>query len=351
MNVSSLLRFTIVFGLIAICSSVPFSAISRLIYARSRKCDKLSSTFLGEAIDANMLHVRGGASNEKQIPKKDRIHANSKQKDTEQSHNRSNAKGTKKRISKRIVAEKEEDDEYSQSEDVLIETKPSSSVNTIFSSAIDIFEKTPPITRYFLTTSFFITLLSCLLNKNQWPSLLHFEWTPVLFQFQWWRIVSAFLYFGPLDIFYPLTLQFVWQHMGQLERLSSKSPEDFFVMTLFGGLALILLYPFLGISMKFLGHNLATYYVYIWARTFEGSDVNFMDLFTLKAELMPWFFCLQSFLLEQEIPFADLIGIGVGHIYYYLSNKKILKIPERIREWFRSPLMRNAYRKFYDAMD
>lgn len=122
-------------------------------------------------------------------------------------------------------------------------------------------------------------------------------------------------------------------------------------MTIFGGVALIVLYPLLGISMKFLGHNLATYYVYIWARTFEGADVNFMDLFTLKAEVMPWFFCLQTFLLEQEIPFADLIGIAVGHLYYYLNNKKLLQIPDSVRNWFRTPLMRRAYMKFYDAIE
>jgi Derlin-2/3 len=129
------------------------------------------------------------------------------------------------------------------------------------------------------------------------------------------------------------------------------NPEEFVVMTVFGALALILLYPVLGISMKMVGHNLATFYVYIWARTFEGSDVNFMDFFTLKAEMMPWFFCLQTFLLEQEVPLADLIGIVVGHIYYYLRNKGLLTVPAVVQEWFRQPRIRKAYAPFQEALE
>ena len=221
----------------------------------------------------------------------------------------------------------------------------------MFVSFTSMILKTPPITRYFILSSAVITVLSSAFNGNRWPRFLHFEWTPFLFQFQWWRVVTAFLFFGQLDIFYPLTMQFVWQHMGQLERLSSKNPEDFVVMTVFGALALILLYPLLGISMKMVGHNLATFYVYIWARTFEGSDVNFMDFFTLKAEMMPWFFCLQTFLLEQEVPLADLIGIVVGHIYYYLRNKGLLTVPAVVQEWFRQPRIRKAYAPFQEALE
>jgi hypothetical protein len=72
-------------------------------------------------------------------------------------------------------------------------------------------------------------------------------------------------------------------------------------MLLFGGFALISLYSLLGISTKFLGHNLATYLVYIWSRVFEGSDVNFMDILTLKSEMLPWFFCAQTFLLVGAV--------------------------------------------------
>jgi len=214
-------------------------------------------------------------------------------------------------------------------------------LNTINS----IWQKTPPMTQVYVGSSIVVTLLSFVLNKNVWPDFLHFSWSGVL-SGQLWRVATAFLFFGQLDLFFPLTMQFVWQHMSQLEKLSYNKPEDFLVMVLFGAGTLISLYTLLGISMKFLGHNLATYLVYIWSRVFEGSDVNFMDLAILKSEMLPWVFCAQTFLLERELPLADLIGIAVGHVYYYLKNKDVLKAPEVIWSWFQSERMKARYAQF-----
>lgn len=209
----------------------------------------------------------------------------------------------------------------------------------------ELWRKTPPITQAYIGGSMAITILSFLFNSNQWPNFLHFSWAKIAMG-EVWRIMTAFLYFGQLDLFYPLTMQFVWQHMSQLEKMSYNKPEDFLVMLLFGGSSLIALYSVLSISTKFLGHNLATYMVYIWSRMFEGTDVNFMDLFTLKSELLPWFFCAQTLLLEQDIPWADLIGIFVGHLYHYVKQKGALTAPEVVRGWFQSERMKARYAAF-----
>jgi Derlin-2/3 len=209
----------------------------------------------------------------------------------------------------------------------------------------EIWRKTPPVTQAYVGSSIAITIFSFVFNGNRWPNILHFDWGKIATG-EIWRVVTAFLYFGQLDIFFPLTMQFVWQHMTQLEKLNYKNPEDFVVMVMFGGSTLIALYTVLGISTKFLGHNLATYLVYIWSRVFEGTDVNFMDLFTLKSELLPWFFCAQTMLLEQDVPWADLIGIFVGHLYHYLKQKDSLKAPEFLVKWFQSPSIRARYAPF-----
>ena len=237
--------------------------------------------------------------------------------------------------------DEEDDNEDTDDNEDFEQRKPLPMVSTVTS----IWNKTPPMTQVYIASSMCITLLSFLLNKNKWPDFLHFDWGSI-FTGQVWRLYTAFLFFGQLDMFYPLTMQFVWQHMAQLEKLNYSKPEEFLVMLLFGAGTLITLYSLLGISMKFLGHNLATFLVYIWSRVFEGSDVNFMDLLTLKAEMLPWFFCAQTFLLEREVPLADLIGIVVGHIYYYLKQKKVLKAPEAMRKWFQSEQMQLKYAKF-----
>ena len=220
----------------------------------------------------------------------------------------------------------------------------------MMTSVTDMWTKTPPITQVYVGSSIAVSFLVFAACKNVWPEFLNLDWKQVLMG-QIWRPFTAFLFFGPLGLNYILTIHFVWTYMAQLEKLNYKAPEDFFILLAFGSTALIVLYSILGLSTKFLGHNLSTYLVYIWARLFEGTDVNVMDLFLLKAEILPWFFCAQTFILEGEIPFADLLGIVVGHLYHYLSKQKLLVAPDIVKSWFGSDTMKQKYAKFKDDFE
>lgn len=239
----------------------------------------------------------------------------------------------------------EEDDENEES-DKDIQLGEQMKQNKLVSSITDMWVKTPPITQVYIGSSLMFTTLAFILNKNIWPDFLHLDWTKVLTRFQFWRPFTAFLFYGPLGLNYVLTIQFVWTYMAQLEKLSYKMPADFFIQMIFGSTTLLVLYMIFGISTKYLGHNLSTFLVYIWARVFEGSEVNVMDLFNLKAEVLPWFFCLQTFILEGEFPFADILGIVVGHLYHYLSKRKLLEAPASIKTFFSSPYFNKQYEKF-----
>ena len=218
--------------------------------------------------------------------------------------------------------------------------------NQMLASVGDMWIKTPPMTQIYVGSSLFATLAAFLLNKNAWPEFLNLDWGAVLTKFQFWRPFTSFLFFGPLGLNYLLTIHFVWTYMAQLEKLNYKKPEEFFVMMVFGALSLLTGYTLTGLSPKFLGHNLSTFLVYIWARIFEGTDVNVMDLFFLKAELLPWFFSAQTLILEGEVPFADLLGIVVGHLYHYLTKNNILKVPDAVKGLFASPSLKARYESF-----
>lgn len=218
--------------------------------------------------------------------------------------------------------------------------------NQMLASIGDLWSKTPPMTQVFVGSSLMCTLLSFMINKNNWPEILNLEWGAVIAKFQFWRPLTAFLFFGPLGLNYLLTIHFVWTYMAQLEKLNYKNPEEFFVMMLFGAVSLLVGYSLTGLSPKFLGHNLSTFLVYIWARIFEGTDVNVMDLFYLKAELLPWFFSAQTLVLEGEVPFADLLGIIIGHLYYYLTKHKVLRVPDAIKTLFSSPALQAKYASY-----
>ena len=223
----------------------------------------------------------------------------------------------------------------------------------MINSISDLWVKTPPITQAYVGSSIALTLAVFVLNKNVWPEILNLNWGSVVGKFQFWRPFTGFLFFGPLGLNYVLTIQFVWTYMAQLEKLNYNKPEEFFMMLLFGAVTLILGYQGLGFSTQFLGHNLSTFLVYIWARTFEGTDVNVMDLFCLKAELLPWFFCAQTYLLEGEIPYADILGIVVGHLYHYIFLEKKMKtiVPSIVKDFFSSETMRKKYVRFKDDFE
>jgi len=206
--------------------------------------------------------------------------------------------------------------------------------NTL-SLAVQAFQKSPPVTKLFLASSFFCSLLGYLQNKNDFPSYFLLDWKATITKFQFWRPVTAFLNFGPLGLGWFMTAHFVWTYMATLERLNHKQPYEFWYMIFFGCTTMVMGYTFLNISPRFLGHNLSTFLVYIWSRYHEGLEVNMFEMFNTRAEMLPWFFLAQTFLLEGEFPTLDLLGIMFGHVYHYMrSVGGIGRCPRFVREWY-----------------
>jgi Derlin-2/3 len=208
----------------------------------------------------------------------------------------------------------------------------------------DIWNRTPPITQLYLFISVAITSLSFLFNRNKWPRILSFNIRDVIGKMHFWKVFTGFFNLGQLDVFYLLTVQYVWQNMSQLEKLSFKNPEDFVVMLFFGMFSLLITYSLLNLPTVYLGHNLTSFLVYIWSRLFEGMDVNFMDLITLKAEHLPYFTVLQGLVLEGQLPITDIIGILVGYLFYYLKQKDLIHSPT----WLKLILQRSSIHKSYE---
>ena len=150
------------------------------------------------------------------------------------------------------------------------------------------------------------------------------------------RPLTAFLFYGPFGLSYLLTIHFVWTYMGTLEKLSHTEPWEFLVMMAFGAGSLLLGVGLGGMKTHFLGHNLSCFLVYIWARTYEGQEVSVMEFFNIKAELLPWFFAAQTYLLEHEFPLHDLLGIAIGHLYTVARQRKILGAPKPLQDLFTS---------------
>lgn len=219
---------------------------------------------------------------------------------------------------------------------------------------LEAWKKTPPLTKAYLSASMVATVAGFLFNGNQFPSILSLQdgtWKLVWQRLQLWRPITAFFNFGPLGLGYVMTGQFVWTYMSTLERLSYQKPYDFWIMILFGQVTMLIGYTVLRLSPRFLGHNLSTFFVYIWARYHEGMEVNLFELFNTRAELLPWFFLAQTFLLEGELPVLDFLGIVFGHIYHHCKTVGVLRAPKALVQWYeksQSPLAVRIRQQYKD---
>lgn len=259
------------------------------------------------------------------------------------------------------IEEDDEDDDYDDEEDMDDNDMSSSldfSADDGFSES-DFAEETtvdrlraawkgtPPLTKGYLSASAVATVYGYVFAKNEFPKILLLDWSKVLTRLQIWRPFTSFLNFGPLGLGYLMTAQFVWVYMSTLERLNHNRPYDFWIMILFGQLSMVIGYPVLKLRTSFLGHNLSTFLVYIWSRYHEGIEVNMFELFNTRAELLPWMFLAQTFLLEGEPPILDFLGIVFGHLYHHCKTIGLLRAPESLTKWYEESESASQIRELY----
>lgn len=196
----------------------------------------------------------------------------------------------------------------------------------------------PPITRTYAACAL-LTTAACALDVLS-PFSLYFSWPMVVHKGQVWRIVTNFFFFGAKFSFdFLFHMFFLVQYCRQLEEGSFRNrPADFFWLLLFGAISLLLIAPLA--NLHFLGSSLTFMMVYIGARRNPFVRMQFLGLFTFTAPYLPWVLLSFSFLLGNDL-LVDLLGIGVGHVYYFLedvyprmlpSRRRLLKIP-RVVEW------------------
>ncbi|XP_009436214.4 derlin-3 isoform X4 [Pan troglodytes] len=138
------------------------------------------------------------------------------------------------------------------------------------------------------------------------PFQLYFNPYLVFRKFQVWRLVTNFLFFGPLGFSFFFNMLFVFRYCRMLEEGSFRGrTADFVFMFLFGGVLMTLL-GLLG-SLFFLGRALMAMLVYVWSRRSPRVRVNFFGLLTFQAPFLPWALMGFSLLLGNSI-LVDLLG-------------------------------------------
>ncbi|KAK3811711.1 MAG: Der1-like family-domain-containing protein [Linnemannia elongata] len=175
----------------------------------------------------------------------------------------------------------------------------------------------PIVTRLFATGAALVALAVQTGFTNAFQ--LYFNYQLVIYQHQYWRPITTFLYFGPLGLDFVFHMFFLVRYSRMLEEGSFYGRTmDYAWMLFLSAFSLLCLSPF--VAMPFLGSPLAFTLVYIWSRRNPSIPLNFLGLFVFTAPYLPWVLLGFTLLLNSHFPTGDLMGIAVGHIYYFFED-------------------------------
>jgi Derlin-2/3 len=103
---------------------------------------------------------------------------------------------------------------------------------------------------------------------------------------------------------------------------------NFVLMLIFGVVSMTLVASYVGVH--FLGSALTFMMVYVWGRRNPDVKMSFLGFFTFNAPYVPWVMLGFSVLLGNSVT-IDLIGIVVGHMYYFLEY--VYPVLAEVRGW------------------
>ncbi|KAG6552758.1 hypothetical protein Mapa_005706 [Marchantia paleacea] len=186
------------------------------------------------------------------------------------------------------------------------------------SSPAEFYRTLPPISKIYGTICFATTVAFHLgLLSLGW---LFLDYELVIRKLQIWRLLTNFFFLGPFSMHFGMRMLMIARYGVQLEKASFENrTADFlymFITTIFTALALT--FAISPLRTFFLSNSLVFMLVYVWSREFATSNVNIMGLAQLKGFYLPWaLLAVNTMFGAPFIP--DLLGIIIGHIYYFLT--------------------------------
>eukprot|EP00013_Stygamoeba_regulata_P011334 CAMPEP_0177671588 /NCGR_PEP_ID=MMETSP0447-20121125/24805_1 /TAXON_ID=0 /ORGANISM="Stygamoeba regulata, Strain BSH-02190019" /LENGTH=213 /DNA_ID=CAMNT_0019179033 /DNA_START=221 /DNA_END=862 /DNA_ORIENTATION=- len=192
----------------------------------------------------------------------------------------------------------------------------------------------PPVTKTY-ATAVFLTTLALHLDLLH-PLTLWLNFWSVWHNYEYWRLITTFLVF---DTQFGLNMLF---HTWFIIRHSTSLEDGFFrgrvadYLFMWGFMAVLLVgiefgmaHAGLGYSLSFLAPSLSFGVFYYWSRKHPYVRMNFLFVFDFTAPWLPWVIMAFGFLLGNS-PLYDLLGVLVGHLYFYLADVVPLTVGRKI---------------------
>jgi len=173
----------------------------------------------------------------------------------------------------------------------------------------------PPVTRFYVTACLIVNG-GAMLNYISWTQL-YFNYNMIL-KGELWRIITNFLYVGPMGLHFMFHFLFLYRYSRNLEEGSFRGrTADFVFFFLFGMFLLTIAATF--VNVIFLGTALNQMFVYVWARRNPYIRMAFFGMLNFQAPYLPYVLTMFSLALGSSV-LIDVLGIVCGHIYYYLED-------------------------------
>jgi len=204
----------------------------------------------------------------------------------------------------------------------------------------------PPVTRYWAGACLGTTAGVALGLVH--PYFLVMDWRRVGAAFEVWRPVTCFCFLGGFSLNFVFQMMFLVRYGSQLEGGTFQGrPDDFAYMLAFcaavlHGLGWVTQGTAMAGNFVVLGPTLIFALLYVWARNNEGARVSLYGMITVTGLQLPWAFLAMTVLMGGN-PVPDLIGILVGHLYFFLKVIQPVRSGSRLLDtpaWFTNLLAR-----------
>jgi len=180
------------------------------------------------------------------------------------------------------------------------------------------FKNLPVVTKYYFIGAVATTILVSFGVIT--PFMIYLDFDLIFKKFQFWRLITCFFFFGAFSLpflfqIFILTRYFQYLEDGYYQ--GARGTADLVFMILFGA-SIMLVIGYFWSSLFFLGPAMVFMALYVWSRRDPHKEVIFWG-FRFQAWHFPFVLLLFSILIGGN-PVLDVVGIIVGHIYYFFND-------------------------------
>ncbi|EFA76697.1 derlin-1 [Heterostelium album PN500] len=175
----------------------------------------------------------------------------------------------------------------------------------------------PPITRFMFANCLVLTILP---NTGAISFFsLTMDFAQIFKGFEIWRFYTASFCMGKFGIHFVSQLAVLYNYSSSLENGTfGGRPADYIWMLLFCDVLALIVAGFAGF-FYFVSHAMVMTIIYVWSRYNSEGEVSLFFGIRCKAIYVPWAIMAINFLIGFSI-WYDLLGIAVGHAYYFICN-------------------------------